>query len=113
MLKSESSWVLPISAWCPYRIDNLSNYLAAYTQEIMGGVPLICLHIGVDSMFVTLVLQLCTKLEILNHRLKGVSDRYQGESAIPVEKLDEKTNEILGTYADKHERILQYVIIFK
>ncbi|OXU25585.1 hypothetical protein TSAR_001228, partial [Trichomalopsis sarcophagae] len=46
MLNSNSAWVLPIEAWYPYNTSNLKNYLFAYTQQLMGGIPLICLHIS-------------------------------------------------------------------
>ncbi|XP_058802751.1 odorant receptor Or2-like [Phymastichus coffea] len=107
MLKSQTSWALPIPAWCPYRIDNFPNYFAAYVQEILGGVPMICLHIGIDSLFVTLVLQLCTKLAVLKYRMKTTFNSHELEFDIPIKK-HHNADKILAKFADKHERILQF-----
>ena len=108
MLKSNSGWILPIEAWYPYPTDNLLNYLLSYVQQLMGGVPLICLHISVDSLFVGIVLQMCIQLKLLKHRLQSF-DKSPTTNMQQTKYFEdnEQSDVILAHYAYRHACILQ------
>ncbi|NP_001177522.1 odorant receptor 103 [Nasonia vitripennis] len=108
MLNSNSAWVLPIEAWYPYNTSNLKNYLFAYTQQLMGGIPLICLHISVDSLFVGLILQMCIQLKLLQYRLqKTFSTDIDLQEEKNIERNIKISDVIIANYAFKHQCIFR------
>ncbi|KAJ8679831.1 hypothetical protein QAD02_015618 [Eretmocerus hayati] len=68
---SDSALQLPLEAWYPYNVNNRFIFLMCYCHQVLGGVPFTWLHIAVDSLFASLVLQLCTQLGLLKYRLRN------------------------------------------
>ncbi|XP_023317043.1 odorant receptor Or2-like [Trichogramma pretiosum] len=76
MLKSKSGLVLPIEVWYPYKTENIFIYLFSYLQQLIAGIPMICLQISVDSFFVCLVLRVVTQLNLLKYRMQFSSNNF-------------------------------------
>lgn len=109
MLKLNQEWELGMEAWYPYELTNMRNFLLTFAAQMVGGMPLIFLHISVDSFFVGLVLQLCTQLKILKYRLKNfATDTNKNGKFIAIDDEEsKKACKQLSTYAERHAGILK------
>lgn len=113
ILKTNVAWLLPMDAWYPYDINNIVSYLLSYIQQLIGGIPSICLHISFDSFFVGIVLQMCIQLKLLKHRLQTLA--YSSNANTQHDKTSElnveESDTILANCAYKHDCILRYIVV--
>jgi hypothetical protein len=110
-IRTHIEWSLPMQIWYPYEVDNYFIYMFAYFNQIIGGVPLICMHIAVDSLFVGLVLEICIKLELFKKRLKTIERCTSADPQyknVSHENMGQ-TDNTLKMFLRRHARILEWV----
>lgn len=73
MMKPNSDVVLPTPAWYPYDTSKPLYFWLSYIQQMFVGSAIISMHIGADTMLSGFMLQSCTQLKLLKHRLKRFS----------------------------------------
>ncbi|OXU25582.1 hypothetical protein TSAR_001225 [Trichomalopsis sarcophagae] len=69
----DSTMQLPVDAWYPYSIQKSLNFWLTYFHQIILGSSLICVHIGIDTLFVGLLLKLVCQINILRYRLQSLT----------------------------------------
>lgn len=74
ILESGTFIILPLDASYPYNANNFIAFSLTYLHQIISGVTLTCMHIGTDTLFVGLLLQMNYQLHILKHRLKQLGN---------------------------------------
>ncbi|XP_044001705.1 odorant receptor coreceptor-like [Aphidius gifuensis] len=67
--------VLPFPAWLPYKHDTGTWYWFAYSNQIVAGINSTTFAIGYDTLIPSLMIQIVSKFEILQHILN--IDKYQ------------------------------------
>lgn len=74
MLGAESNESMPVDALYFYDIKNWCYYWLTYFHQVILGGSVICAHIGIDTLFVGLVLKLSCQIDLLKCRLRKVSE---------------------------------------
>ncbi|OXU25581.1 hypothetical protein TSAR_001224 [Trichomalopsis sarcophagae] len=82
ILESGTFIILPLDACYPYNADNFIAFSLTYLHQIISGVTLTCMHIGTDTLFVGLLLQMNYQLHVLKYRLRrlGNSKTYKNNT---------------------------------
>ncbi|KAL7294078.1 hypothetical protein TKK_0012114 [Trichogramma kaykai] len=64
---------LPVEAWYPYKVEKTSWYWLTYLHQCILGSSAVCAHIGIDTLFMGLLLKTSYQLEVLKHRLRSLN----------------------------------------
>ncbi|NP_001177526.1 odorant receptor 111 isoform X1 [Nasonia vitripennis] len=67
-----STWFLPIDNWYPCNISSPICFWPSYVHQSMGIVAIAVAHVATDTLIVGFMIQICTQLNILNHRLLSI-----------------------------------------
>lgn len=72
-LTSKSVTTLPLPAWTPYSLDSKLVFTLSYLHQSIGIFVTTTISAAMDSLALTVMLQICAQLEIIMHRLNLIS----------------------------------------
>lgn len=103
---------LPVDAWYPYPIDNQILFWITYLHQVILGSSAVSAHIGIDTLFVGLLLKTSCHIDILKHRLKNLKkiSQINRESGKYTDNFERK---MVVSYVRHHERIYRYIRILR
>lgn len=67
-----SSIQLPVDAWYPYSIKKVKWFWTTYLHIMMMGCACGCIHVGLDTLFIGLLLNTSSQISILEYRLRKI-----------------------------------------
>lgn len=105
-LTKGSNAVLPYKAWMPCSLDNRLSFWMAYALQAVGSFGIGEATIAIDTFAMVMMLQLCSQLEILMHRIQNypyLSLEEKIYSDIPQSKSD------IGLWVEHHQSMYMYV----
>lgn len=99
---------LPVDAWYPYSIGNPYWFWITYLHQVILGSSAVSAHVGIDTLFVGLLMKTLCQINVLKYRLENSTKAYNVDSkAKPSKKVQEK---IIFECIHHHERICRYNI---
>ncbi|NP_001177521.1 odorant receptor 102 [Nasonia vitripennis] len=63
---------LPVDAWYPYSIEKSRWFWITYLHQVILGSSAVGAHIGIDTLFVGLLLKTSGQIHLLNYRLRNL-----------------------------------------
>nr|QGW50380.1 odorant receptor 53 [Chouioia cunea] len=106
ILEAGTFLILPLEAWYPYNVDNVVSFLLTYLHQMISGVTLSCMHLSTDTLFVSLLMQMCCQINILKHRLPKVD-----ESGTDNDRMNEQMSNarfLIEQRVREHESIYRF-----
>ena len=107
-IMESSSVPLPVDAWYPYSIEKPKWFWITYLHQVILGSSAVCSHIGIDTLFVGLLLKVLCQINVLKYRLHNVTNVCEDHFK-SVEHLQDVERKTLIKCIRDHERIYRYV----
>lgn len=101
---------LPVDAWYPYNIDNTVWFVITYIQQVILGSSVICAHVGIDTLFVRLLLNTIAQMSILKYRLLNFVNTVDSNSITKQESRQTTEKKLIFECICHHKRIYRYII---
>ena len=99
---------LPVDAWYPYPIEKLHFFWLTYLHQVILGTSLICVHIGVDTMLVGLLIMISCQINIMKNRLQNISKLYSPNYKM-FENFHTKEQTLIFQCIWEHNKIYKYM----
>ncbi|XP_043480712.1 odorant receptor Or1-like [Leptopilina heterotoma] len=102
-LASKNVTTLPLPAWFPYSLQDSSLvFIFSYVYQTIGIIMTITISVGMDSLALTTILQICGQIEIIMHRFNLLSEvSHENNDNIKISD---------GSYNDKETELTKHCI---
>ena len=99
---------LPVDAWYPYSIEKSISFCITYLQQVVLGCSVIFAHVGIDTLFVGLLLKASGQINVLRYRLRNLAKNFNSQEGIKSEPLKTRQRKLILQCIHHHERIYRY-----
>ena len=100
--------VLPLQTWNPFLKNKQIYFYPEYLHQVISGVSLVCMHLCMDTIFTTFMLQLCHHIQLLSHRLENFSE-HPALKNTNASNATKTANLLLTKYIKQHQMIYKSV----
>ncbi|XP_051169296.1 uncharacterized protein LOC127286760 [Leptopilina boulardi] len=69
--------VLPLPAWLPYSLDSSIAFIFSYLHQSISTFMIATLSVAMESLALTICLQICGQLDIIIHRLNLLPELWK------------------------------------
>lgn len=73
-LAAKSVTTLPLPSWVPYSLDSRLVFILSYLHQSIGIFMTVTISVSMESLALSIILQVCGQLEIMMHRLSLLSE---------------------------------------
>ena len=95
---------LPVDASYPYSTESTFWFWITYFHQVILGSSAVCAHIGIDTLFVGLLLKTSLQIDVLKYRLRNV-EKYCTENLGKFKCIKDIQRNIIFQCINHHERI--------
>ena len=99
---------LPVEAWYPYDIEKTTWFWLTYIHQCILGASASSAHIGIDTLFIGLLMMTSHQIDILKHRLKNLKHFYVDNVSVKLEDVKLYERMIIVQHIRYHRRIYRY-----